>query len=165
MSDVPFFQQYPAVEVFSYQCSPLSTSQGIEQTFRHAHRYQSNASNTIVVVLLDEVGLAELLAHLPLKVLHKLLEHPEVAVVGISNWTLDRAKMNRAIHLTRPEPTIEDLKDTAMGIITNHHLSASLRSLAEAYYHVYHNLKNTDFFGLRDYYHLIKYLHHNLETP
>lgn len=28
MSDVPFFQEYPAVEVFSYQCSPLSTSQG-----------------------------------------------------------------------------------------------------------------------------------------
>jgi hypothetical protein len=81
-------QEYPAVEVFSYQCSPLSTSQGIEQTFHHAVRYQSNASNTIVVVLMDEVGLAEQSAHLPLKVLHKLLEKPEVAVVGISNWTL-----------------------------------------------------------------------------
>jgi len=163
MSDIPFFQEYPAVEVFSYQCSPLSTSQGIEQTFRHAQKYQSNASNTIVVVLLDEVGLAEQSAHLPLKVLHKLLEHPEVAVVGISNWTLDRAKMNRAIHLTRPEPGVEDLKDTAMGIITNQHLSASLRSLAEAYYHVYHSQSNADFFGLRDYYHLIKHLHRNLE--
>eukprot|EP01124_Arcella_intermedia_P034928 TRINITY_DN8767_c0_g1_i1.p1 TRINITY_DN8767_c0_g1~~TRINITY_DN8767_c0_g1_i1.p1 ORF type:complete len:3649 (-),score=794.98 TRINITY_DN8767_c0_g1_i1:25-9951(-) len=163
MSDVPFFQEYPAVEVFSYQCSPLSTSQGIEQTFRHAKKYQSNASNTIVVVLLDEVGLAEQSSHLPLKVLHKLLEHPEVAVVGISNWTLDRAKMNRAIHLTRPEPGVEDLKDTAMGIITNQHLSASLRSLAEAYYQVYHKQRKVDFFGLRDYYHLIKFLHRNLE--
>jgi hypothetical protein len=64
--------------------------QGIEQTFHHAIRYQANASNTIVVVLLDEVGLAEQSTHLPLKVLHKLLEKPEVAVVGISNWTLDR---------------------------------------------------------------------------
>eukprot|EP01130_Rhizamoeba_saxonica_P005883 TRINITY_DN2328_c0_g2_i1.p1 TRINITY_DN2328_c0_g2~~TRINITY_DN2328_c0_g2_i1.p1 ORF type:complete len:3185 (-),score=755.13 TRINITY_DN2328_c0_g2_i1:18-8699(-) len=162
-SDKPFFQEYPAVEIFSYQCSPLSTSQGIEQTFHHAIRYQANASNTIVVVLLDEVGLAEQSAHLPLKVLHKLLEHPEVAVVGISNWGLDRAKMNRAIHLTRPEPSVEDLKLTAMGIISSQHLQASLQSLAEAYYTIYHNQTKADFFGLRDYYHLIKYLMRNLD--
>jgi hypothetical protein len=55
------------VEVFSYQCSPLSTSTGIEQIFDSARRYKLGASNTIVVVLLDEVGLAEQSPHLPLK--------------------------------------------------------------------------------------------------
>ena len=31
-------------------------------------------------------------------------EDLDVAVVGISNWALDAAKMNRAIHLSRPDP-------------------------------------------------------------
>jgi hypothetical protein len=47
----------------------LSDSQGIEQTFQHAIRYQANTANTLVVVLLDEVGLAEQSLNLPLKVL------------------------------------------------------------------------------------------------
>ena len=48
----------------------------------------------------------------PLKVLHGLIEPAfpkeelDVAVVGISNWALDAAKMNRAIHLSRPDPDI-----------------------------------------------------------
>jgi hypothetical protein len=33
-------------------------------------------------------------------------EELDVAVVGISNWALDAAKMNRAIHLSRPDPDI-----------------------------------------------------------
>ena len=69
----------------------------------------------IPVVLLDEVGLAEISRHNPLKVLHSLLEPDfgktaEVAVVGISNWALDAAKMNRAIHLSRPDPEQKDLE-------------------------------------------------------
>ena len=46
-------------------------------------------------------GLAEHSPDLPLKVLHTLLEHPDspliVSVVGISNWALDPAKMNRGV--------------------------------------------------------------------
>lgn len=53
--------------------------------------------DVVAVVLLDEVGLAEQSPHLPLKVLHQLLEEPDVGVVGISNWELDSAKMNRAV--------------------------------------------------------------------
>ena len=74
------------------------------------------------MVLLDEVGLAEISKYNPLKVLHRLLEPeekelPDVAVVGISNWALDAAKMNRAIHLSRPEPTLEDLEETGQSIL------------------------------------------------
>lgn len=70
---------------------------------------------------MDEVGLAEISTYNPLKVLHRLLEpelseFPEVAVVGISNWALDAAKMNRAIHLSRPEPTLDDLHETGLSI-------------------------------------------------
>lgn len=96
-----FLRSLPAVQKFSYQCSPLSTSGGIEQAFESARRYKREAPNTIVVVLLDEVGLAEQSPHLPLKVLHKTLDEAREneSVVGISNWALDPAKMNRAVHL------------------------------------------------------------------
>ena len=52
------------------------------------------------MLLLDEVGLAEHSPHRPLKVLHQLLEDPQISFVGLSNWPLDAAKMNRAnMHL------------------------------------------------------------------
>ena len=38
-----FLRSLPAVEVFSYQCSPLSTSEGIEQAFERAQRYKLEA--------------------------------------------------------------------------------------------------------------------------
>jgi E3 ubiquitin-protein ligase RNF213 len=91
----------------SYQGSESSTSEGISATFAKAQQYAARNPGTIPVVLLDEVGLAELSPHNPLKVLHALLEPAtpqaggQVAVVGISNWALDAAKMNRAIMLSR----------------------------------------------------------------
>ena len=49
----------------------------------------------LVLIVIDEIGLAELSPHNPLKVLHSRLEPPYVAFIGISNWTLDASKMNR----------------------------------------------------------------------
>jgi hypothetical protein len=123
-SESAFLKTLPAVEVFSYQCSPLSTSEGIQAAFETAARYKREAPNSCVVVLLDEVGLAEQSPHLPLKVLHKVLDEDKGgSVVGISNWQLDPAKMNRAVHLYRPAPTVEDLGNTAEGMVK----TASLR--------------------------------------
>lgn len=51
-----------------------------------------------------------------LKVLHSLLEPPQVAVIGLSNWSLDAAKMNRAVHASRPPLSDRDLKETALAI-------------------------------------------------
>ena len=65
---------------------------------------QNGNSNAIVLVILDEIGLAEISPHNPLKVLHSLLEPPKVAFVGISNWSLDASKQNRGITLSKPEP-------------------------------------------------------------
>ena len=94
-SENSFLRALPAVQTFSYQCSPLSTSEGIEQAFASARRYKVEAANTVVIVLLDEVGLAEQSPHLPLKVLHKVLDEAGTneSVVGISNWALDPAKV------------------------------------------------------------------------
>lgn len=157
-SENEFLRSLPAVEVFSYQCSPLSTSAGIEQAFESSRRYKREATNTVVVVLLDEVGLAEQSPHLPLKVLHKMLDEAggREAVVGISNWALDPAKMNRAVHLYRPAPTVEDLSLTAEGMVRSANLKGYLHELARSYNEIYHNQEHPDFWGLREFYSTVR---------
>eukprot|EP00741_Cyanophora_paradoxa_P015457 tig00020892_g14920.t1 len=200
----PFFRTLPQLYFVSFQGSEQSTSDGILKVFEKARRFgfgshpgeaggggggaegEAGRPATIPVVLLDEVGLAEVSRFNPLKVLHALLEpgypkvFPDVAVVGISNWQLDPAKMNRAIHLSRPEPDEEDLYRTAKAIIdggreadrdghgAGGRLSrpsilddARLRGLARAYHEHQTKMKENqfeNFHGLRDYYCLVKSL-------
>jgi len=54
----------------SYQCSPLSTPEGIVGTFRQCAKLQENQdlNKFVSVVVLDEVGLAEDSPRMPLKV-------------------------------------------------------------------------------------------------
>jgi hypothetical protein len=153
--------------VFPYQCSPLSNSAGIEQAFASAQRYRRESPGTVVVVLLDEVGLAEQSPHLPLKVLHKLLDEAgdNESVVGISNWTLDPAKMNRAVHLFRPAPTVEDLALTAEGMVKSANLKGYLGALAKAYSAVYHAQSHADFWGLREYYSTVRAINAAINQP
>eukprot|EP00468_Gymnochlora_sp_CCMP2014_P001514 CAMPEP_0167741726 /NCGR_PEP_ID=MMETSP0110_2-20121227/1016_1 /TAXON_ID=629695 /ORGANISM="Gymnochlora sp., Strain CCMP2014" /LENGTH=5340 /DNA_ID=CAMNT_0007625809 /DNA_START=69 /DNA_END=16091 /DNA_ORIENTATION=- len=162
-SENAFLRSLPPVDIFSYQCSPLSTSGGIEQAFQAAARYKLSAPDTICVVLLDEVGLAEQSPHLPLKVLHKVLdEDHEYTLVGISNWALDPAKMNRAVHLYRPAPTVGDLSKTAEGMVNNAQLSGFLRKIATSYSTVYQDQKQQDFWGLREFYSTVRHINRML---
>lgn len=173
----PFLKQLPQLFVVSYQGSESSTSEGILKVFEKARRYKHEGSNDVLpVVLLDEIGLAEVSASNPLKVLHSLLEpgnaeFPDVAVVGISNWCLDPAKMNRAIHLSRPEPEIADLFQTGQAIrkaqytSSNHNGSTlpypddfQLKCLAKSYHEYQCKQRHPNFHGLRDYYSLVKSL-------
>ena len=64
------------VEIFSYQCSQLSTSDSVIEVFHTASNFQKkqDKSSYVAVVVLDEVGLAEDSPFLPLKALHPLLE-------------------------------------------------------------------------------------------
>ena len=70
------------------------------------------------IILFDEIGLAEMSPFNPLKVLHAWLEpeNPIIGFVGISNWKLDASKMNRAIYISRPDPSVKELKFTAKAI-------------------------------------------------
>ena len=169
----PFFRTLPQLYVVSYQGSESSTSEGINKVFQKASNYKDHNKDADVlpVVLLDEVGLAENSPNNPLKVLHSILEPgkgklPNVAVVGISNWALDAAKMNRAIHLSRPEPTVKDLEETAISLyqadIKFQEIDASTRNvlncLANAYHEYQSKQGHANFHGLRDYYSLVKSL-------
>ena len=178
----PFLKTLPQLYVVSYQGSESSTSDGILKVFEKAKKYReyNKTSDVLPVVLLDEIGLAEISKYNPLKVLHSLLEpgnnsFPDVAVVGISNWALDAAKMNRAIHLSRPEPDVKDLFETGISLReANMDRDATgmlhtrtggtypddkqLRYLAEVYHKYQGSQKYPNFHGLRDYYSLIKCL-------
>ncbi|KAI5073486.1 hypothetical protein GOP47_0011499 [Adiantum capillus-veneris] len=163
-----YFRKLPRILFLSYQGSQNSTSEGILKVFDKAKRYvHSNKERDIlVVVVLDEVGLAETSHHNPLKVLHPLLEPDvrEIAVVGISNWSLDAAKMNRGVHLSQSDPGIDDLYQTSIAIFESYEstsglfLSDTLRRLAAAYHKYHAQQSRADFHGLRDFYSLVKSL-------
>ncbi|XP_078327262.1 E3 ubiquitin-protein ligase rnf213-alpha-like isoform X2 [Crassostrea virginica] len=183
------FKTLKQVQIISFQCSPLATAEGIMKTFQQASRLQENKDleRFASVVVLDEVGLAEDSPKMPLKALHPLLEdgcldndefeeHKKVAFIGISNWALDPAKMNRGILVQREVPDEKELIETAKEICSSDEdlyskLEDIIPNLAKGYLHVFRKaistselfgpssidqLKAREFFGLRDFYSLIK---------
>ena len=126
-----YWQSFPAINLYQYQCSPLSTSESIKYQFESARSNQEHSQDMLTVLLLDEVGLAEFSPDMPLKVLHYMLIDPPIAIVGISNWALDSSKMNRAICLQRPEPSESDIMLTGENIVSASN-DAMLLSVAEA---------------------------------
>ena len=66
---------FKPVQMLSYQCSQLSSSESIKEVFKKAKKIQDQSDpKYISVVVLDEVGLAEDSPRMPLKILHPLLE-------------------------------------------------------------------------------------------
>ena len=173
-SENEFWKKFPSIHIFQYQCSPMSDSYSIQHQFDIAVRYQQHATDCITILLLDEVGLAEHSPDMPLKVLHTMLIEPSIAIVGVSNWVLDAAKMNRAICIQRTEPTKDDIQTTGESILNfipidnkddqvaqmaYKRLAPKLACLARAYHEIYTNQAGSrEFIGMRDYYHLIKCL-------
>ena len=84
-----------------------------------------------------------------------------VAFIGISNWALDPAKMNRGVMVTRGVPSTDELKISAESICSNKEndpvrtrLNPYFQPLSAAYMEVMkicRELKR-EFFGLRDFY-------------
>ena len=116
------------------------------------------------------MGLAERSINNPLKVIHFLLEKDEkdsVPFLGISNWRLDAAKINRALNLSITDYDPKDLEETAISIAEALDLDLSnkykdfFETLAKTYYeYILFNQntikENKDFHGNRDFYNLIK---------
>ncbi|XP_061703162.1 E3 ubiquitin-protein ligase rnf213-alpha isoform X2 [Syngnathoides biaculeatus] len=166
------YKMFKQIHLVSFQCSPHSTPEGIINIFRQCGRFQEgkDLDEYISVVVLDEIGLAEDSPKMPLKTLHPLLEegciddepleHKKVGFIGISNWALDPAKMNRGIFVSRGDPDKKELIESAEGICSSDVMVLEkVRELfhyfAVAYINIVHN-QGKGFFGLRDYYSLIK---------
>ncbi|XP_075066136.1 E3 ubiquitin-protein ligase RNF213 [Mixophyes fleayi] len=169
------YKDLKQIHLVSFQCSPHSTPEGIIGTFKHCARFQEgkNLNEYVSVVVLDEIGLAEDSPKMPLKALHPLLEdgcidddispHKKVGFIGISNWALDPAKMNRGIFVSRGDPNKYELIESAKGICSSDNLvlgkvTANFHHFANAYHEVCVTQKRQkkEFFGLRDFYSLIK---------
>ena len=123
----------------------------------------------IPVLYFDEMGLAEESPNNPLKVIHSELEFDDndlkIAFVGISNWRLDASKMNRSIFLGVPPLDEIDLENTAKEIASNLDKELSIKykdlfsNLVKTYCQYKKEIKSSnqsEFHGLRDFYHLIK---------
>lgn len=172
-SHCALFKKLKEVHMVSFQCSPHSSPEGIIATFRNCARFQKdkNIDEYVSVVVLDEIGLAEDSPQMPLKTLHPLLEdgcidnespdkHMKVGFVGISNWALDPAKMNRGIFVSRWDPSETELVATANGICSSSEtvllkIKHVLPKLAKGFLRICQDDKD-QFFGLRDFYSLVK---------
>lgn len=167
------YKKLKQIHLVSFQCSPHSTPEGIINTFKQCARFQEskNLDEYISVVVLDEIGLAEDSPKMPLKALHPLLEegcvddepkpHKRVGFIGISNWALDPAKMNRGIFVSRGDLNKQELIKSATGICSSdQHVLEKINRLFEPFAKAYMTIckKGKGFFGLRDFYSLIKML-------
>ena len=213
--DGRILQNFKQIQIMSYQCSQLSTADGIIGVFKSCRTLQrkTGSNKFTACVVLDEVGLAEDSPLLPLKVLHPLLEDNDygsdeiekvveqdeilpkhipvamteeekskvetddmmdrVAFIGISNWSLDPAKMNRGIMVARGDPDIDELVASARGICESkfdrgpiqRSIENKIKQLSKAYYSLISrdadetdSKMRQDYYGLRDFYSLIKML-------
>ncbi len=171
----PYFQTLPELVAVSFQGSQSCTSESIIKVFERAANYSRviHQSELLPVIVFDEIGLAELSPHNPLKVLHAELEveNNKYGFVGMSNWRLDASKMNRALYLSTPDPDANDLRFTGVAIAESMQKQIEgvyipvepiiIESLSQAYHDLYENvseiqLYHENYFGLRDYYSLIK---------
>ena len=125
-----FFQRFPQIKETYFQGSESTQPEDVQRLFRKAKtrlesfkkRYKKEEF-PIIMLLFDELGLAERSKSNPLKVLHEKLEYTGkdegVSFVGISNYSLDAAKVNRALVLSVPDldQKLDDLIETSKNIV------------------------------------------------
>jgi len=129
-SKTKFFKLYKSIIQSYFQGSDSTTPENVEGIFKIAEDRLNDLRERdkkddlpISMILFDELGLAEISKYNPLKVLHSHLEldgnQKGISFVGISNWTLDAAKINRALNLSVPdlEGKVDDLVLTSKSIV------------------------------------------------
>ena len=183
-SENKFFQKYPEIIPSFYQCSITSTSESVEKVFQRARKklqnYKENYNQNIIsLVFMDEMGIADESKNNPLKVLHTELDNnldlsdeKKICFCGISNWSLDASKMNRAINIVVEEPDIKHIEETAKEIARtiNEDIEKQseklIISISKTYYYYISeyqpNQGKEDYHGFRDFYYLIKYIYYNI---
>ncbi len=156
------FRFYPSIIQTYFQGSDSTTAKDVEDIFTKAERRLSglkdnNSELPILMILFDELGLAERSKYNPLKALHSNLEidgnikegkEKGISFIGISNWTLDAAKINRALNLSVPDldSNLDDLRLTSISIaesINDNFKSNKIfnKILPNVYYNFKENLK------------------------
>ncbi|ETO05001.1 hypothetical protein RFI_32395, partial [Reticulomyxa filosa] len=166
LKDNQFHFNVKPLQYISFQGTKNCKPSTIKELWDHTERY-SNDKTITTLLIFDEIGLAEQSPHNPLKILHQLLEHPKISFVGISNWSLDAAKMNRMIMHSIPLMDHNGLMETAISILENSNstfLDQAIINIITVYERIMKDQTNafklngnSDFFGARDFYALIKH--------
>ena len=125
-----FFQQFPQIIQIYFQGSVSTQPVDVQRLFRKAENKLEAYKKTIyikeelpkIMILFDGLELAERSNSNPLTVLHSKLEYKgkeeDISFVGISNYSLDAAKNNRALVLSLPDldQKLDDLLDISRDI-------------------------------------------------
>ncbi|ETN98551.1 hypothetical protein RFI_38946 [Reticulomyxa filosa] len=149
-------------------CKPNAIKEIWDQTERYSNgqKKKEPKDQTITTFLLfDEIGLAEQSPYNPLKKLHQLLEDPKIPFVGISNWNLDAAKMNRMVMHFIPSLGHSELMETAQSIVPKSifeeqditHIIKIYEKIVNSETDAFSPNGNKHFFGARDFYALVKH--------
>ncbi|ETO01347.1 hypothetical protein RFI_36094 [Reticulomyxa filosa] len=165
------------LHLVSFQCTQDSKPFGIIERWKQATDF---LKDPVIwpVLLLDEIGLAERSKHSPLKVLHHLLERPQIAFVGLSNWSLDAAKMNRVIIHQIPSIAPTDLENIAKKMYQDKRKNSTSTKISTSEHDIellvdvfkelfttktmdFLTFGETNYLGTRDFYALIR---HSLGT-
>ncbi len=162
-----FFQNYPKIDQTYFQGSKNTNPEDVEELFKKSeelysvYKKDNDKSRNVIkdsndkqvpicMILFDELGLAEQSKTKPLKVLHSKLEYDGkkkgTCFIGISNYSLDAAKVNRALSLSVPnlEDKLDQLKKTADSIVESifsdeiYNNNLIFNILARAYYEYKH---------------------------
>ena len=151
-----FFTLYKNLIQTYFQGSETTLPEDVENLFEKAEHkleyfYENKLKPPISMPLFDELGLAEISKANPLKILHTKLEYDgkveNVSFVGISNYTLDAAKINRALVLAVPDldQRLDQLTDTARNIVES--ISPKIKNdkifeiLSQTYFYYKENLQ------------------------
>ena len=138
-----FFHEFKKINQIYFQGSESTQPEDVQRLFRKGENKLENYKKRkidekdipIIMILFDELGLAERSKSNPLKVLHSKLEYTGkeegISFVGISNYTLDAAKVNRALVLSVPDldQELEDLINTSQNIVESIESEATERKL------------------------------------
>ena len=154
-----FFKLFPRIIQTYFQGSKSTEPKDVESLFTKAGKklnyYKKKREENknyilpISMILFDELGLAELSDTNPLKVLHSKLEYggkeEGVSFVGISNYTLDAAKINRALVLSVPDldQKLDEIIETSKNIVESISPSIKDDKIFEILSNTYFEYKNT----------------------
>ena len=151
-----FFRKFPSIIQTIFRGSELTNQENIERLFQIAenkYKYFSEKKDIkkedlpISVIFFDELGLADKSKTNPLNLLYSKLEYPNknegISFIGTSNYILS-AKINRALVLSVPNLSFDELKITCRNIVKN--ISEYLIKKQERFFdiltEVYYNYKN-----------------------
>jgi len=167
-SDKGFFKLFPKVVQTYFQGSDSTKPEDVEILFDKAKKKykkikEKNLDLPISEALFDELGLAERSKFKPLKAMHSELDYAGknegISFIGLSNYSLDAAKLNRALVSSVPDldQKVDELINTAQNIVESISPKIKNDKVFEILSHTYYEYKKKlDFINklivYKDYY-------------